>query len=106
MLIYQFCRKDGEPVTFGEVAERLQSDAGMPADNELNCVAYQYVVEAGIAILSSTKEQTVTPKVVRKYFEVTQEDTPDGEINEAFRDFIEKYAPYLDGTIYTFKAWR
>lgn len=106
MASYQFLSPEGETVNLNDVDERLCADSGLEVSPADFCSPYMWLVEAGIAIVLRTNATLITPEVVQQYLEIKGKESDDGEVNEAFQHFIEKYAPYLDGTIYQFTAWR
>lgn len=103
MASYQFLSPEGESVGLSRVDDRLRKDFDLEPDEVDYSAPYTWTVEAGFAVLTRTSETVITPEVVEKYLELKKDDAM---VNEAFEEFIKKYAPYLDGTIFTFTAWR
>lgn len=102
MASYQFS-KDGEVITLDE-ADKIIADAFEQLyRKDAFCLAYQYVVELGMAVYMRASATDITPEVVDKYISIKQER---GETNAEFIEFIRRYQPFIDGSVLKFYAWR
>lgn len=102
MANYEFT-KDGENATLDAVDKAIAEAFDQVYQKDTFCSAYQYALEVGMAILLQTSCMTVTPELVDQYLEHKKKR---GTLNEEFIEFIRKYQPFLDGTIFQFHAWR
>lgn len=102
MASYQFS-KDGEVITLDE-ADKIIADAFEQLyRKDAFCLAYQYVVELGMAVYMRANACEITPEAVEKYLELKQGQ---GELHAEFIEFIRRYQPFIDGSVLKFYAWR
>lgn len=103
MASYEFKNPAGEAVTLDEVDKRIAEASEQKYEKDTFCLAYQWTVEIGMAVYMRTKAAELTPEKFDEYLKLKEAE---GANNAEFIEFIRKYQPFLDGTIFKFHAWR
>ena len=106
MANYTFIRTNGVAENLNDVDAKMCADLGEAVDANNYSAPYSITVEVGFAILMSMGGSRIDTGMVDAWLTKKREQgIPYGTFEE-FEESIKTIRPYLDGTIYTFEAWR